>query len=337
MSQPRFLTQNALIMSRGGIALGQLSQLRSEDSHRHVSRHVSALQRGHSNPPRFVTSKLPLHFFVPLLEIHAIHRNQNSGIKPYIHAALVTFDPHALHGEPIINHYRYLNFQGLVSPQNISCILAPLPNALSDLVLRRTLLPGSNHNACSNIAVRRSICRRRHAGVRPNWRAFRSFFHRDVPASGFSVSLWTNRHPRVDLLWLLRRARMFVRRGNNRRILHDVPIKARPPARPPIRTGIILCIRPRTHLAVKDVLPRLQNNAHMPTPNDQISLLRILDALKVPVAGIKVKRAGVGIVVARSRVNLMHQMRAVLRVGDSLVVSSDAGDASPFRSIEQPP
>src|SRR6267143_5516349 len=120
-------------------------------------------------------------------------------------------------------------------------------------------------------------------------------------------------------LSLLRLRRMGSSRGCWRfrsrydlRVLNFVAIEAWPPARHPIRSQIILSFQACTHQAVKAVLQRIEDNADVARPHNQVSRLRFFHSLKIFVPRVQFERAGIRVLETRIEIRLMYKVRAVL-------------------------
>lgn len=92
----------------------------------------------------------------------------------------------------------------------------------------------------------------------------------------------------------------------------DVAIEASLSTADPI--GRFVIVNPRTCAleAEEDVARWADNNSGVPVPHDQISRLRVSNALKLFDSVVEIVGCGVGIRKSRMFINRVHQMRAVL-------------------------
>lgn len=101
------------------------------------------------------------------------------------------------------------------------------------------------------------------------------------------------------------------------RITLYITIEARLSATLPIARLVVVGSRARAHQTEKYVLGWLDDDAHVSSPNYQISWLRLLDALKVFDAGVKVRRRRIVIWQAGLFVYGMDKVRTIA-VGTAL-------------------
>ena len=115
----------------------------------------------------------------------------------------------------------------------------------------------------------------------------------------------------------------------------EVAIKACTPARFPVGRCPIIDSGPGAQEAEKDVAGRLDHNAYVAAPCDQISRLRLRNSLEILHAVVQVRRAGVGVGKPCALINGMCEMGAV--VGGTKVRSSikrGSEDREPVISTE---
>src|SRR5215510_6206017 len=90
-----------------------------------------------------------------------------------------------------------------------------------------------------------------------------------------------------------------------------VAIKTRLASTLPVGSCVVVSPWPGTQEAEEDVLRWLDHNAHMPTPNNQISRFGLLDSLEGLHAAIEFGRGRVAVGHARLLINGMNQVRAI--------------------------
>ena len=92
----------------------------------------------------------------------------------------------------------------------------------------------------------------------------------------------------------------------------NVAIEARMSSAFPIWRLIIVGPRTGSHEAEEDVFRWLDNDSRVPTPDNQVSGLRLLDALETFDAGVEIGGRGIRIRKASLLVDSMNEMRAVV-------------------------
>ena len=101
--------------------------------------------------------------------------------------------------------------------------------------------------------------------------------------------------------------------GQLARLVYSESIKPCHAARTPIRRRVILLSQPASHKAEETVSRRIDDDADVPRPRNQISRVRIFHARERFASGVNLIRARVRIFKSRVGIDLVNQVRTVLR------------------------
>jgi len=83
------------------------------------------------------------------------------------------------------------------------------------------------------------------------------------------------------------------------------------------------------------VLQRLQDNAHVPGPHNQVSGLRVSHALKIVTPGVELERTRIWILKTRIEICLMDKVRTILGATRRLVlIPCGINDCTAFFRIQ---